>query len=646
MKKRGILKIVIIICIFMIAYFACKITPYYVEKVHYDKDEVRFIIDDTEKTKGLPDEIVIKDGKVMLSMDTIKKYFDKYAYYDEKYDTYIVAYDKYVAKFPLNQNKVSVNGVSKEINVPVQRIEIEKEYDRKLKEDELENINSISGDMKRSFDVLKNVASFSVNKKDENVISAEVSGDTNSDESTFLGTLEIVPEKLHKNTSGELLLKVKEKTAKIYVPIEEFEDIYDIDVEYNEKVIVTTQNVDYIKASIDNKLHVKKYKKVFCLTTGIAEKEENIYIFDKNFDSLNDNEYVFLRTENGDLGYVKKSNIKISENIESQLAKTDEKVERNKLSLTWEAVYNVKIDRSKEAKKDGLDIISPTWINVSNTSGDLTNKIDLAYLKDAREKGYEVWPTIKNDDFGLDKTSELVTDMKNRERFISNIVAICKNSKHEFTGINLDFENMYKKDRDEYSELVRELSCTLRQNNIIATVDVNVPDGSDNWSLCYDSKAISDAADYIMVMTYDQYSNSSTKPGPVASLDWVEANVKKLVERDGIENEKLFLGVPFYSRIWKVKDDKIVYKGVLSMSNAKKYKDNNPGNVTWSESAGQNIISYKEGKNTVMIWLEDEEAISKKVELVNKYNLAGVASWSRGFASDDVWNTIYDAIKE
>lgn len=645
MKKRGYFKIlIVVICMFMMAYFSCKVTPYYVEKTHYDKNEVRFIIDDTEKTKGLPDEIIIKDGKVMLSMDTIKKYFDEYAYYDEKYDTYIVAYDKYVAKFPVNQNKVSVNGVSREVNVPVQRIEIEKLYDRKLKDEELESINNISGDLKKSFDILKDVASFNVNKKDENVLSAEP--DSFSLEPTFLGTLEIVPQKLHKNASGELFLQVKERAIKIYVPIEEFESIYDIDVEYNEKVIVTTRNIDFVKANISNKLHVKKYKKVFCLTTGTTEKEEAVYIWSKDFDTLNDDEYVFVRTATGDLGYVKKSNMKINENLESQLAKVDEETKKNKLSLTWEAVYNVKIDRSKEAKKDGLDVVAPTWINVSSTSGDLTNKIDLSYLKDAREKGYEVWPTIKNDDFGLDKTSELVTDMKNRERFINNILAICKNSKYEFKGINLDFENMYKKDRDEYSELVRELSCTLRQNNIIATVDVNVPDGSDNWSLCYDSKAISDAADYIMVMTYDQYSNSSTKPGPVASLDWVETNVKKLVERDGIESEKLFLGVPFYSRIWKVRNDEIVYKGVLSMPNAKKYKDNNPNSVTWSESAGQNIITYNEGKNTVMIWLEDEEAISKKMELVNKYNLAGVASWSRGFASDDVWNTIYDAIKE
>ena len=36
--------------------------------------------------------------------------------------------------------------------------------------------------------------------------------------------------------------------------------------------------------------------------------------------------------------------------------------------------------------------------------------------------------------------------------------------------------------------------------------------------------------------------------------DWVEANVKKLLDEEKAEyvsNEKLVLGIPFYTRLWK-----------------------------------------------------------------------------------------------
>ena len=125
-----------------------------------------------------------------------------------------------------------------------------------------------------------------------------------------------------------------------------------------------------------------------------------------------------------------------------------------------------------------------------------------------------------------------MTNMENRKAFVDNIVKLCE--EYKFEGINLDFEHMYQRDQDEYVMLVRELDAELGKKGIITSVDVNVPDGSSEWSLCYDSKAISDSCDYIILMAYDQYGQSSNVAGPVAGLNWVEKNLKKMLERDSL----------------------------------------------------------------------------------------------------------------
>ena len=300
---------------------------------------------------------------------------------------------------------------------------------------------------------------------------------------------------------------------------------------------------------------------------------------------------------------------------------------------------------------------------MKNISGDIkTNTISQEYINWAKKQGYELWPILKNDglklktetgkDESLAGTSALITDMVSRENLINNVVEVAL--KYGFEGINLDFENMYKKDKDEFSQFVREFSATLRRNGLIASVDVNVPDGSDNWSLCYDHKPISDACDYMILMAYDQFGTK--QEGPVATLSWVENNINKLLEREEVSNEKLVLGVPFYSKytsnkitidngeeketnIKRTSPKMEVAKSYLTNS---KYKDS----IIWSEEMGQYYIEYRTQNSVERLWIEDENALEKKVELVNKYDLAGVASWRLDYETDEAWEIINNTLKK
>ena len=543
---RALLKLIIVIIFFAIAYGVCALTPYYIETTHYEKDEIRVVIDDNEYTKRLPDVAAFTSEKVMLSFDTIKKYFYEYIFWDEKYETVIVAKDKTVMKMPVDENKILVNGKEKDISVPVQYI-----------------------------------------------------------------------------------------NQKLYIPIEELEEIFDLKVDVNEKIIVTTKDADYFSVKVDNKIHTKKYKKDFCMTTDVVKKGETIEIFD-DYENKGDDDYLWVRTENGSFGYVKKKNIMSKDYLH---IKNDEVEEvPAMISLIWEYAANYSPDRSGQSKRDGIRIVSPTWIYVNDEKGNLKNTISSSYISWAQSVGYEIWPTIKNDAIGISKTSILLNDMNYRQSFIDNVTTLIK--KYKFKGINLDFENMYMKDRDMYAELVRELSCTLRANGIISSVDVNVPDGSENWSLCYDSKAISDIADYTIVMAYDQHGSSSKKAGSVASLDWVELNLQKMIERDGIDSNRLVLGVPFYSRLWRVRNDVVVSTSTMTMKTTKDYMDKHSDSVEWVEESGQYVVRYKDKNDDIEIWVENEKSLKEKLKLISKYKLAGFAAWRWGFENEETWSLI------
>ena len=40
------------------------------------------------------------------------------------------------------------------------------------------------------------------------------------------------------------------------------------------------------------------------------------------------------------------------------------------------------------------------------------------------------------------------------------------------------------------------------------------------------------------------------------------------------------------------------------------------------------------------VWIEDKTSIRARIDLVNEYDLAGVASWSKTFETPDTWEYI------
>ncbi|MBO5178927.1 MAG: hypothetical protein J6B87_01080 [Clostridia bacterium] len=415
---------------------------------------------------------------------------------------------------------------------------------------------------------------------------------------------------------------------KVYIPIEELEQVYNIEIENNSKIIITTPRSESVTITAQDEIILRGLKKRLSrkITKVDAGEMLDVYRYSK------DKDWVWVRTSKGELGYVRQKDL-AKYNIEEYVAK-EEKIE--KINLVWEYAESYTPDRTSQDKIKGIDVISPTWIYLKDTEGNLRNTVDKQYISWAHKNGYKIWAVLKNDRMGIENTSKIVTNMKARENLIIQLLSLCE--QYNLDGINIDFEEMKKEDSKEFSQFVREISSSLRKNGYTVSVDVTVPDGSDTWSLCYDRYELAEAVDYLVLMAYDQYGASSKKAGSVASLSWVENNLKKMIERDGVNNEKIILGIPLYSRLWKVKDGNVSTTSVVTMKYLDKYL--NSPKTSWIEEDGQYYYENVDGNTWNVMWMDEKESIVKKLSLIEKYDLAGSAFWMWGYENENFWNDI------
>ena len=317
-----------------------------------------------------------------------------------------------------------------------------------------------------------------------------------------------------------------------------------------------------------------------------------------------------------------------------------------KINLVWQHEHKPEVDLSVLDKVPGVNVVSPCWYEIDNDFGKIKDKSVEGYVERAHAKGYQVWPLITNG-FKPDRTKKLLDDENAKKYVIEQLRQ--QYQKHKFDGINLDFEHIYEADKDRITEFVKQIRKATRQDNLILSMDVTVPKGSPNWSLCFDRKALAEHLDYMMVMAYDQYSGSSPEAGPTAGYDWVERGIRNTLEE--VPAQKVVLGMPLYMRLWHYdKDKKRFYAKTLTMEGAEKIiKEKNSEETfrcRWLDKEKVTYYSYMEDDIPYSFWQENKTSLEHKAGLLKQYELAGLATWRYGFEKPEVWPMLEEKLKE
>lgn len=363
---------------------------------------------------------------------------------------------------------------------------------------------------------------------------------------------------------------------------------------------------------------------------GVTEKTTEGYYYTINSEGM---DYTYFFSDDARLtGFVEMDAL-------GQKTKTEEKpqvsyAKLKNVMLVWEAVYTDMVDTAEIGEMSGLNVVSPTWYTLESKDGAYGSLADAEYINWARKRDYNLWPLISNHS-DIELTNEFLASYRGQEAFIRGLID--EAVRHGYDGYNLDFEYIYLSDRDAYSHFVNRFSYEMRKWGLATSVDVNVMDGADNWSKCYDHEVLGAVTELLVIMAYDEHHASSETAGSVSSFNWVNYNLGKIAEV--VNPEKIVLGIPFYTRVWETNAGGISSE-VLSMKNTDDYLGTLPFEVVWDDNAKQHKAAYSDGTTLLEIWVEDASSLENKVGLVSEYGLAGVAAWRRGFESDDVWEVI------
>lgn len=461
---------------------------------------------------------------------------------------------------------------------------------------------------------------------------------------TKVATLKLNENKAKVNGSTvDLVASAKKIGEQFYLPFSEIsESVYNVETTYIEDtntVVLVSLDRELTYANSSKKNSVKSKPTMFSKTVDKIEKGDNVTVVpSKNGD---ENGWTKVTTENGKIGYVKTTTLANTKKIRDNL-EMGKQIQGN-VSLVWEYFSKYAKAPQRTEKIDGVNVVAPTFFSLADSEkGAIVANVGQAgqnYINWAHSNGYRVWPWVANEATNKadkDLTSEILNDYKLREKLISSIVSAVE--MYNLDGINLDFENMYESDKDAYSRLVIELAPRLKELGKVLSVDVTAPDGSPDWSLCFNRNVIGDVADYVIFMAYDQHNQSSTEAGTVAGCDWVEANINKFLGQEGVKPEKIILAMPFYTRVWNVTDGGLSSSAVDMKSQSTLIPDD--AKITWDDSLKQNLAEYEKNGRTYKVWMEDAKSLKCKLDLVKKYNLAGGAFWRKDQETSDVWKVI------
>ena len=443
--------------------------------------------------------------------------------------------------------------------------------------------------------------------------------------------------------------KVILKNNILYIPFTLIEEKYNIIASYNEDedlVMLDDTTIDRFVASV--KQRSARVRMESNIKSPILE---TIYRDDEIMTYGSDNGWTLVRTLNGTIGYINEKHIEHLREINKEPLKIYEPHPvRNQINgeivMVWDQIgkgYNLDFNSAKYKDMQGVNVLSPTWLEFEDDKGNLTDNATKSYVEKAHGQGYQVWPLMSHNFENSVWTHDILSSTENRDRVIKQLVDFVK--KYNVDGINIDIENLEQKTERYWVQFMRELYPIMREQGVYVSTDVYVP---SPWTVHYNRAEIAKSVDYFIIMAYDQHWSGSEEAGSVGDLPWVQQAIENTLEE--VPEEKVILGVPFYARLWREDIDENgqlkLSTRALGMNAVKKELQEHKVIPGWDEVLGQYYAEYIKDGATYKVWMEEQDSIRERTRLVSQYNLAGISGWKLGLESPETWKVINEQLKQ
>lgn len=345
--------------------------------------------------------------------------------------------------------------------------------------------------------------------------------------------------------------------------------------------------------------------------------------------------------------------------------------EPRKILTTWLPYYSLKTYLPAALNSASLiKEVMPFWYSINYSAATKKATIRDSYtpgnpsvpvaqtIGTLRNAGFKLIPTIS------DGTTKLVlaraladpTGRKNIITSISNLI-----DTYGFDGIDLDFEGFafidgrssWVSTEPAWVSFISELGATLHAKNKILSVTTPYQytgTVTDPGYYVYAWAKIAPSIDRLRIMTYDY---STSRPGPIGPIVWVEKTVQYAISV--MPASKVWVGLPGYGKDWVTKVEGVCPSNLASVvkvgakaatfhmkdaaANATAY-----GTVpTYNEQYQESTFTYQKSypgvtssglatscTATRTVWYQNAQSYSVRANLVAKYKLGGVATWILG----------------
>jgi len=290
---------------------------------------------------------------------------------------------------------------------------------------------------------------------------------------------------------------------------------------------------------------------------------------------------------------------------------------------------------SLEQNISHLNMVIPEWISIDPNTDTLTTKIDPQAFDLMKRSEVKILPELSNnvgEIFRGDIIHRIINNPVKRERLINELLLILQ--KNGFAGVNIDFEELREKNNGVLVSFQKELYQKIHSHGFLATQSVS-PFNED-----YNLSELAAYNDYIFLMAYDQYSES-TAPGPICHQKWIEAAVDQAAKK--IPSKKLVLAVAGYGYNWKMnKQGRAVSAKVVTYQQALNLARTYEADIDFNNDSYNLDFTYTDDDNNEhQVYFTDAATTFNSLRFATEYGLSGVSLWRLGAEDSRMWD-FYD----
>lgn len=260
----------------------------------------------------------------------------------------------------------------------------------------------------------------------------------------------------------ELKGELKEQDGKIYMPLTDLQEVYDIELYYARKsnrIIMNTTQEKKIENTILKRTKVKDKKGLF------SDTIEKLIIGEKVTVLEEDGKYKKCRTSLGNIGYIKSNVLSEDDIIRDPHKEPLKELKVYKGYGNISGIYeDIKVDESK------LNVITPTFYYIEKNSkildkSSVTTAAYSVYKNWADKNKLEIMPIITNDE----NVSTSLLSYSQRSQVINSTIELA--NKNGYKGIIIKFDKI--DDPNSFYRFVLEFVPRCRMNNIKVGIYLN-----------------------------------------------------------------------------------------------------------------------------------------------------------------------------